>query len=308
MSLPIGHATRQLTLIMVLLAMLAASCTGNQPLDRHPGPVDVPLGPDNKQLWWIPIETGAEQSVLETTVYRPSGPGPFPLVTINHGKPRPGTTDPQAMHPGYGAAAHWFVERGFAVAVPMRRGYGLSSGSISDAVGSCGDRDYFATALKTAADMEGVVGYLRNQRFVDRDRVIVVGHSYGGLGALGVAYDKYPGVVGVINFAGGAGSIRPGEICSGPERLIAAVGRLGEGNLLPQMWLYAANDHYFEPSLAHAMVEAYRAGSRAPVTFIDLPPFRDDGHLTFSRGDPAIWAAPVDRYLANLLGVGSALQ
>jgi hypothetical protein len=86
---------------------------------------------------------------------------------------------------------------------------------------------------------------------------------YGGLGALGVAYDKSPGVVGIINFAGGAGSIRPGEICSGSERLIAAVGRLGEGNLLPQMWLYAANDHYFEPSLAHAMVEAYRAGSRA---------------------------------------------
>ena len=73
--------------------MLAASCTGNQPLDRHPGPVDIPLGADNKQLWWIPIGTGAEQSLLETTVYRPSGPGPFPLVTINHGKPRPGSTD-----------------------------------------------------------------------------------------------------------------------------------------------------------------------------------------------------------------------
>jgi hypothetical protein len=151
MGLAITHAARQLTLIMVLLAMLAASCTGNQPLDRHPGPVDIPLGADNKQLWWIPIGTGAEQSLLETTVYRPSGPGPFPLVTINHGKPRPGSTDPQAMHPGYGAAAHWFVNRGFAVAVPMRRGYGLSQGQISDTAGPCSDRDYFATALKTAA-------------------------------------------------------------------------------------------------------------------------------------------------------------
>jgi dienelactone hydrolase len=208
MGLAITHAARQLTLIMVLLAMLAASCTGNQPLDRHPGPVDIPLGPDNKQLWWIPLGTGAEQSLLETTVYRPSGPGPFPLVTINHGKPRPGSTDPQAMHPGYSAAAHWFVNRGFAVAVPMRRGYGLSQGQISDTAGPCSDRDYFATALKTAADMESVVAYLRNQRFVDRNRVIVVGQSYGGLGALGVAYDKVEGVIGIINFAGGAGSNR----------------------------------------------------------------------------------------------------
>jgi len=286
---------------MAFLTVLTA-CTGKEALDRHPGPVDTPLGADNKQLWWIPIETGGGQLLLETAVYQPLGPGPFPLVTINHGKPRLGSTDPQSMHPSYGAAAHWFVTRGFAVAVPMRSGYGLSQGSISDTVGPCGDRDYFATALKTAADMEGVVAYLRNQRFVDRTRIIIVGHSYGGLGGLGVAYDKPGGVIGIINFAGGAGSNRPGEICSGSERLIAAVGRLGEGNLLPQVWLYAANDHYFEPSLAHAMFEAYRAGSRGPVSFVDLPAFGDDGHLTFSRGDPAIWAATVDRYLAGIQG------
>ncbi len=297
--LPVGRATTPLA-FLVFLAMLASSCAGDQVSDRYPGPVDIPLGPDNKQLWWVPIDAGAGQSLLETVVYRLSGPGPFPLVTINHGKPRPGNTDPSAMRPGFEAAAHWFVERGFAVAVPMRRGYGLSPGPINDTAGPCSDRDYFATALKTAADMEGVVAYLRNQSFVDRNRVILVGQSYGGLGALGVAYDKPEGVIGIVNFAGGAGSYRPGEICSGRERLIAAVGRLGERNRLPQVWLYAANDHYFEPSLAHAMVEAYRAGSSAPVTFVDLPLFGEDGHFTFARGDPAIWAAPVTRFLASL--------
>ncbi|MBV9686862.1 MAG: hypothetical protein JO096_06600 [Alphaproteobacteria bacterium] len=48
------------------------------------------------------------------------------------------------------------------------------------------------------------------------------------------------------------------------------------------------------------MLDAYRAGSRAPIIFVDLPPFGDDGHFTFARGDPAIWAAPVDRYLASI--------
>jgi hypothetical protein len=92
----------------------------------------MPPGPGNRQLWSVPVGTGAEQSLLETMVYRPPGAGPFPLVTINHGKPRPGDSDPSAMHPGFGAAAHWFVDRSFAVAVPMRRGYGLSPGPISD--------------------------------------------------------------------------------------------------------------------------------------------------------------------------------
>jgi len=303
--LAIGRAAAQFTSLWIFVVFLTASCIDNQGWDRHAGPAQASLGPDNKQLWWVPIGAGAEQSLLETTVYRPSGPGPFPLVTINHGKPRPGTTDPSAMRPGFSAAAHWFVERGFAVAVPMRRGYGRSSGPISDTAGPCSDRDYFATALKTAAEMEGVVAYLQNQSFVDRNRVVVAGQSYGGLGALGVAYDKPEGVIGIVNFAGGAGSNRPGEICSGRERLISATGRLGERNVLPQIWLYAANDHYFEPSLAYAMVGAYRAGSRAPVTFVDLPAFDDDGHFTFSRGDPAIWAAPVDHYLTSLQIAGS---
>jgi hypothetical protein len=36
-----------------------------------------------------------------------------------------------------------------------------------------------------------------------------------------------------------------------------------------------------------------------------MPAFGDDGHFTFARGDPGIWAAPVDRYLASLQIVGS---
>jgi predicted acyl esterase len=181
--LPGGRVAALLTFAVVLIAILATSCANDQTRDRRAGSVNVPLGPDNKQLWWVPIDTGIGQSLLETIVYRPSGPGPFPLVTINHGKPRPGGADPSAMHPAFGAAAHWFVDRGFAVAVPMRRGYGSSQGPISDTAGPCSDRDYFATALTTAVDIGGVVAYLRNQYFVDRNRVVVVGQSYGGLGA-----------------------------------------------------------------------------------------------------------------------------
>jgi dienelactone hydrolase len=288
--------------VTLLLLLLTPARTGLAD-ELRAGPAGPPQALDNWQPWWVPITvpaTGSHVFLLETVVYRPSGPGPFPLVTINHGKPRPTGIEPRAMHPSFAAAAHWFVARGFAVAVPMRRGYGASQGDIGDAAGSCDHRDYFASARLTAAEMEGVVAYFRQQSFVDPKNVVVVGHSWGGLGALGVAYDAPPGVVAIVNFAGGGGSFAPGRICGGQERLIADVGRLGVGDHIPEIWLYAANDHYFAPPLAHAMYDAYRAAAKAPVTFVDLPAFGDDGHMTFIRGDPAIWAPAVGRFLADL--------
>ncbi len=91
--------------------------------DPQAGPAGAPFGPDNWQQWWVPITTSATGDrvfLLETVVYRPSGDGPFPLVTINHGKPRGGEAAARSMHPGYDRAAGWFVDHGFAVAVPMR--------------------------------------------------------------------------------------------------------------------------------------------------------------------------------------------
>jgi pimeloyl-ACP methyl ester carboxylesterase len=175
------------------------------------------------------------------------------------------------MHPVFDLAAGWFVEHSFAVAIPMRRGYGSSQGEISDIVGDCDDRDYFTSARMHAPDIEGVIAYMQRQSFVDPNYVVVLGHSWGGLGALGAAYDAPRGVVGILNFAGGGGSFAPGQICGGTDRLIADVGRLGTGNPIPQIWLYAENDHFFAPPLAHAMFEAYRANARAPITFVDLP-------------------------------------
>ena len=287
----------------LLIALLTLLAGGGAVAGPPAGPQGAPTGPYNRQQWRVPITTPATGShvfLLETVVYRPMGAGPFPLVTINHGKPRGGEFAARGMHPGYVQAAHWFVDRGFAVAVPMRRGYGDSEGAVADSAGKCSDRDYFASARLTAAEMEGVVAYLRQQSFVDPQHVVVLGHSWGGLGALGVAYDAAPGIIGVIDFAGGGGSFAPGRICGGEHRLVADVGRLGAGDRIPGIWLYAANDQFFAPPLAHAMFAAYRAGAKAPVSFTDLPPFGEDGHSTLSRGDPGIWGAAVERFLAGL--------
>ena len=290
----------RLTALTFLLLLIAGTGAGAQ---SQAGPAGAPAGPYNQQQWWVPITIrapGPNVVLLETVVYRPVGNGPFPLVTINHGKPRRGTLPERSMHPDYIAAAKWFVDRGFVVAVPMRRGYGASQGSLGDFAGNCEDRDYFESARLTAIDIEGVIAYMQRQSFVDPRNVVVLGHSWGGLGALGVAFDGTPGVTGIINFAAGGSSVAPGQICGGEDRLIADFRRLGSGGHIPEIWLYAENDHYFAPPLAHAMYEAYRAVARAPITFVDLPAFNEDGHFTIMRGDTAIWGPAVAKFLSFL--------
>jgi dienelactone hydrolase len=302
---------------VVLTAMLARvhePSHGEAMIERSAGPVGSPEGRYNQQLWWIPVASSgkaADKVLLETMIYTPSGPGPFPLVTINHGKPAPGS-DLRSEKPDFQKAAHWFVDRGFMVAVPLRRGYGRSQGVESDMVGSCASLNYVATSEQTAMDIEGVIAFLATKSMVDGNNVIVVGHSHGGFGALGVAAGAHKGVRGIVNFAAGTGSwglfnamqwprrLVQGRLCNGRESLLSALGQLGERNSLPQLWLYAVNDKTFDPELAQAMLQAYRERSRFPVAFVALPASPANGHLLFAQDDVSSWAPSVNQFLQSL--------
>lgn len=267
-------------------------------IERRAGSVGLPHGAYNQQLWWIPVQSREEGSLrlLETLVYRPPGGGPFALVVIYHGKP---ARNFQAVKPGFEAAAQWFVDHGFAVAVPLRQGYGRSQGSANDMVGSCETMDYLATARATARDAEGVISFMQQQSFVDPKSVIIVGHSHGGFGALGVASDAPDGVVGVINFAGGSGSWKHEHFCNGRDKLISAMSRLGSENKLRQIWLYALDDETFGPPLAREMWSAYRTNSRAEILFVALPAM-GEGHMLFPNGNTSVWGSAVQQFLVQL--------
>ena len=288
----------------ILGLALGACATG------HPAPPETLAGPagpeaagDRAQLWWVPVRPYVDSDatfLLETMVYRPAGAGPFPLVTINHGLPAD-KWGLRAVRPGFEAAAHWWVAHGYAVAVPLRRGVGRSQGDLAEWSEDCRVEDFLHLAYVSALDIRGVARYLAGQSFVDPRRIVIVGQSAGGFGGLALAADPPPGVVAVVDFAGGVGGYGNGKICGGAGPLIEAARQLGQRAKLPELWLYSENDRWFG-AVANPMFEAYRAGTRAPIRFVTLPPFGDDGHGLLYRADPAVWASAVTDFLATVSG------
>ena len=237
---------------------------------------------------------------LAAQVYRPLGKGPFPLIVLNHGIPAD-KRKLAAVHPGLVRAARWFAGQGYIAVVALRPGFGSSSGRYLETSGDCEHQDYVLGARRTAGIEAAIVAAASMLPDVDARRIVVLGESAGGFGAIALADAPPPGVVGIINFAGGRGSSGKEVVCGGDDRIVAADEHFGAANRLPQLWLYAENDHYFRPALARRMAAAYGHASKPVVEFVMLPPFGEEGHDTLPNADPSVWSAHVAAFLDRVL-------
>jgi dienelactone hydrolase len=246
----------------------------------------------------VPVAApGAGVVTIDVTVFRPEGKGPFPLAVINHGSPRLAADRRADGRQRFEAQSRELARRGFIVAVPTRRGYGDSGGEWAEGFGPCRNPDYFGSGLESARDVRAAIAEMKRDPDVDGARVLLVGQSAGGWAVLAAASQPLEGLVGVINFAGGRGSPRPGEVCN-DARLVEDAGRYGATSRVPQLWLYAANDSYFSPDVVRRMHESFtRAGGKASLR--QLPPFGSDGHALFARGTRE-WLPQVEPFLAEL--------
>lgn len=244
----------------------------------------------NEQVIMVPAGPG-QQVALETTVFRPDGPGPFPLLVINHGK-QPGNPSLQKRDRFvYMAAA--FVRRGYAVMVPMRTGFSRSTGHYTEY--GC---DMTANGYGQADDVIDTLRYAREQSWVDRDHIVVAGQSYGGLATIALAARDLPGVKGVLNFAGGL-RVEGGN-CDWQGALVRAFANYGAGARTPSLWLYGANDSYFGPDLANRMFRAYvAAGGNGKLMAYGA--FKRDAHVMLaSRDGEKVWLAETERFLRQI--------
>lgn len=263
---------------------------------QSPGPQGAEQGKYREQRWLLPTDDGSGR-LMRTVVFRPAGETPRRLVVINHGAPVSGpSTAPQPRFP---SASAWFVERGFVVVVPQRRGYGETGGRQNESYGRCDDADFAAAGREGARDIAAAVSFMRRQSFVQPDGTYIVGQSAGGWATLAWSSLNPPGVAAMINMAGGRGGRRydqPNNNCS-PERLVKAVGDYGRTARVPTLWLYTENDSFFDPRLSRRMADAYRAAGGS-VHYTLLPAFGRDGHALFGSGaGVTVWSPLVAAFL-----------
>jgi dienelactone hydrolase len=237
---------------------------------------------------------------LETTVFKPSGDGPFPMIVFNHGK-LPGDAHEQPRNRPL-ALAREFVRRGYVVVVPNRRGFAGSGGEYAGH--GC---NVEANGMAQARDVAATVAYMSAQPYVDKTHIVVAGTSHGGLTT--IAYGAHdaalaPGVRGLINFSGG---LRQDECAGWQKNLTAAFGEYGEHVRLPSLWLYGDNDSVWQGPLAGQMYAAYMEhGARAQM--VDFGTYKNDAHrLVGDRDGVQIWWPRVEAFLKQV-GMPTAIQ
>lgn len=269
---------------------------------RTAGPITEEKGPWREQDHWIPVE-GTNQFIL-MRLCRPAGSNPVRLVVANHGSPSSAAQRPNmAPWSCEQRAISWFLTRGYAVALPLRRGYGASGGTWAENYGSCRDPNFVAGGTETARDIRSAVTYATALPGIRPDGAVVVGQSAGGWGSLALAARNPPEVAAIVNMAGGRGGRvdnLPNNNCRA-DVLATSAGQFGQSARVPSLWVYTANDSFFSPSLAGAMHQNYvQAGGVAE--FRALPAFGQDGHGLFTAaGGPQIWGPLVEAFLANTL-------
>jgi len=250
-------------------------------------PLDVPL---NEQVLSVPCGL-LGFTKLEVTLLTPKGSGPFPLAVMNHGADG---SKPPRLNPRYRttSAAYYFLSRGYAVALPMMRGFAGSGGELRRH--GC---DLEAIGVNNAKDIGVVIDFLASVPTIDASKVVVAGQSFGGWNALAVGTLKDPRVVGLINFAGG---VKPSD-CPDPEwSLAVAAGSFGTHTSIPSIWFYGDNDKVFPPSTWRAMYDTYKS-AHGDAELVAYGDFMEDAHnlLGYPEG-MAIWVPKVDAFLARV--------
>lgn len=224
---------------------------------------------------------------LETTVFKPEGDGPFPVVIINHGK-NSGNNRLQGRERAI-VATRQFLQRGYAVVLPMRQGFSNSGGAaVGEGCNIAGNGE------AQADDIHAVMRWAVQQPWADAQKMIMMGQSHGGLTTLAYAQDPHPGIQFVVNFAGG---LKYTQGCQWELALKDAFNAYGKKAKVDSLWFYGANDSFFPPQVIKPAHQAYvDAGGKAELNAFGA--FGSDAHGMFGSPDGlAIWWPSVEAKL-----------
>jgi pimeloyl-ACP methyl ester carboxylesterase len=246
------------------------------------------------EKFFIPsIESGAG---LEIVQVKPNSNGPFPTLVFNHGSTGRGQNRSlysRTVAPAI--VAKDFVERGWMVLFPQRRGRGKSGGRYGEGLDpdgsgySCDPEIAIAGFDRAVEDMDAVVGHLRDRSDVRRNKLVIGGVSRGGILSIAYAGMRPNTFVGSINFNGGW----LGRACPSHEFVNPTLFERGAAGNIPTLWLHGSYDQYYRIGHCRMNFERFRsAGGQGK--FVAAPM----GHGLLFK--PALWKEHVDTYLNEL--------
>jgi len=254
------------------------------------------VAPPEEEVLFVRRELFPVDAQLETTVYRPAGKGPWPMVVLNHGQRDFGDQKTQPRNQPL-ETARFFLDRGYLVVAPMRQGFSRSTGFYRF---SCDHEHY---ARRYAGDISAVVKHFVRTGEARPDQILVAGQSNGGFVLLGYAAESAKDEFrprAILNFAGGFNSNR--SDCNWRAGMIEAARVFGASTRVPALWLYAEDDAIFPPSISQPYFAAYQEGH--PDARFKLYPRGGHG-MSNTRSGRQMWGPDVDAFL---LGVGLPAQ
>jgi dienelactone hydrolase len=236
------------------------------------------------------IHYAAGERKLPGYVYRPAGDGPHPAVMWNHGSEKNPIAQPEL--------ARFYTQHGFVFFAPIRHGHGNTDGPyIVDLQKQIAEREKdMAVARREQvklhdvynADLVAALAWLKQQPFVDSQRIVVSGCSYGGIQTLLMA-ERGLGARAFVPFAPGAMSFANAAL---RERMETAV----KNSQSPMLLLQAKNDYSTGPSeLLGPLLKTKGPPSHNTIH----PPFgttNQHGHGAF-----ACWSLGAEQWGAEVL-------
>jgi dienelactone hydrolase len=222
-------------------------------------------------------------------LYKPEGDGPFPAIVWNYGSEKNPGTRPML--------ARFYVEQGFVFFAPIRRGHGKAPGEYIMDV----QKELEKTAPDRAAieqgtlrlleehndDVAAAIAWIKTEPFVDSNRLVVSGCSYGGIQTL-LAAEKGLGVKAFAAFA-------PAAMSFGNQALRRRLTEAVAAPKAPVMIFQAKNDFSTTPSEVLGPILEQAKQGRAKI----YPPFGKtsiQGHAAF-----ATWSLGAKTWGGDLL-------
>ncbi|MGX9354453.1 alpha/beta hydrolase [Roseobacteraceae bacterium S113] len=198
--------------------------------------------------------------------------------------------------------AEELMDRGFAVAVPQRRGRGGSTGDYAEGLAPAPALGYSCLpeeALKGFARAQEDVAMAMDALFalptIDaRQPAVLIGNSRGGALALDWAGQNPERTRAVINFVGGWVE----ESCAQADAINAATLANAPAFTGPSLWLYGSGDVLYGPEHTQSLFAKHiDAGGRGAYHLAHIP-WEGSGHQLISY--PPHYQAQLNALLARI--------